>query len=171
VASDPAVLEALPHRPPFLFVDRIIDRTESSIVTEWHVPHDLECFKGHYPGHPVLPGVIACEFTFQSAAIFFTDPCSKKAAPGSIPVLARIEEARFKKVVQPGETLLAEVELEESLPNVRYMRARVSSNGEIVLRLKFVVALSQHGSIDAAARKSSSAKGHATRALHREREE
>ena len=60
MASDPhaAVLEALPHRPPFLFVDRIIERTPSSIITEWYVPPDLECFKGHYPGHPVLPGVI-----------------------------------------------------------------------------------------------------------------
>jgi len=147
VASDPqtAVLEALPHRPPFLFVDRIIDRTETSIVTEWRVPHELECFKGHYPGHPVLPGVIACEFTFQSAAIFFTDPRSKTASPGSVPVLARIDEARFRKVVQPGETLRAEVELEDSLPNARYMRGRVTSNGDVVLRVKFVVALSQHG--------------------------
>jgi 3-hydroxyacyl-[acyl-carrier-protein] dehydratase len=148
VASDPhtAVLEALPHRPPFLFVDRIIDRTETSIVTEWRVPHELECFKGHYPGHPVLPGVIACEFTFQSAAIFFTDPRSKTASPGSVPVLARIDEARFRRVVQPGETLRAEIELEDSLPNARYMRGRVTSNGDVVLRVKFVVALSQHGS-------------------------
>lgn len=147
MASDPhpAVLAALPHRPPFLFVDSIVERTPNSILTEWHVRPDLECFKGHYPGHPVLPGVIACEFAFQSAAIFFNDPRAKTALPGSVPVLARIDVARFKKIVRPGETLRAEVEFEESLSNVCYMRARVTSAGKLVMQLKFVVALSDGG--------------------------
>jgi len=144
VASDPdtAVLDALPHRPPFLFVDRILERTQDSILTEWFVRPELECFKGHYPGNPVLPGVIACEFAFQSAAIFFTDPRAKKALPGSVPVLARIDNARFKKIVRPGETLRAEIEVEESLPKACYMRARLTSAGQTVMHLKFVVALS-----------------------------
>jgi 3-hydroxyacyl-[acyl-carrier-protein] dehydratase len=141
--SHTAVLDALPHRPPFLFVDRIIERTQDSIMTEWYVRPDLECFKGHYPGHPVLPGVIACEFAFQSAAIFFKDPRAKQALPGSVPVLARIDNARFKKIVRPGETLRAEIELEESLPKVCYMRARLTSAGQTVMHLKFVVALSE----------------------------
>ena len=147
MASDPsaAVLAALPHRPPFLFVDRIVEHTESSIVTEWDVRADLECFRGHYPERPVLPGVLICEFAFQSAAIFFNDPRAKKAEPGSVPVLARIEEARFKKIVGPGETLRAQVKLEDSLPNVRYLTARVTSADKLVLRSKFTVAWSRDG--------------------------
>jgi 3-hydroxyacyl-[acyl-carrier-protein] dehydratase len=150
VASDPraAVLAALPHRPPFLFVDRIVERTHDSIVTEWDVPEELECFKGHYPGHPVLPGVLICEFTFQSAAIFFDDARSKNIAPGSVPVIARIENARFKKMVQPGETLRAEVALEDSLANVRYLRAQVTSQGATVLRVKFTVAWTDDGAAE-----------------------
>ena len=147
MASDPsaAVLAALPHRPPFLFVDRIVERTQSSIVTEWDVRPDLECFRGHYPGHPVLPGVLICEFAFQTAAIFFDDPRAKEAEPGSVPVVARIEEARFKKIVQPGETLRAQVKLEDSLQNARYLSARVTSGDKLVLRSKFTVAWSRVG--------------------------
>lgn len=129
------VLAALPHRPPFLFVDRIVEQSARRIVTEWDVREDLAAFAGHFPGQPVLPGVLTAEFCFQSAAILFSGEPG-----GGLPVLTRIEDARYKKVVRPGETLRAEVELVEQLSNARWCKAHVTSAGASVLRIGFVVA-------------------------------
>lgn len=133
------ILARIPHRPPFLFVDRIVERAAGRIVTEWHVPADLPAFAGHYPGRPVLPGVLASEFCFQSAALLFAG--EGEHAPAGVPVLTRIEDARFKKLVSPGETLRAELETRETLANVRWLTAHVTSAGATVLRIRFAVAL------------------------------
>ena len=150
-AGDRAVIEAaIPHRDPFLFVDRIVERTAGTIVTELEVRPDLDCFRGHYPGEPILPGVLVCELAFQSAALLFAAPGAadpESAAPRStapaaaVPLLTRIEEARFKQVVRPGETLRAEITLLETLGPARYVAAHVRSGGRTVLRIRFTVAL------------------------------
>ena len=132
------VLAGLLHRPPFLFVDRIVEQSQARIVTEWEVHADLPAFAGHFPGEPVLPGVLMAEFCFQSAALLFAG-----APGGGLPVLTRIEDARYKKVVRPGETLRAEVTLVEQLSNARWCKAHVTSAGASVLRIGFVVALVQ----------------------------
>lgn len=129
------VLAALPHRPPFLFVERIVEQSAQRIVTEWDVRAELPAFAGHFPGNPVLPGALMAEFCFQSAALLFAG-----APGGGLPVLTRIEDARYRKVVRPGETLRAEVELVEQLSNARWCRAHVTSAGASVLRIAFVVA-------------------------------
>ncbi|MBK7876370.1 MAG: beta-hydroxyacyl-ACP dehydratase [Planctomycetes bacterium] len=136
-----AIERAIPHRAPFLFVDRVLEKDAGRIVTEWDVPKDLFAFQGHYPGQPVLPGVLASEFCFQSAAILFAEPGAKGPAEGAVPVLTRIEDARFKKIVLPGETLRAELATTETLANVRWMNAHVTSGGKSVLRIRFAVAL------------------------------
>ena len=133
------VLAGIPHRPPFLFVDRIVEQSPARIVTEWDVRADLPALAGHYPGQPVLPGVLASEFCFQSAALLFA--LDAKEPSSGVPVLTRIEDARFKKLVKPGETLRAELETRETLANVRWMSAHVTSAGETVLRIRFAVAL------------------------------
>lgn len=130
---------AIPHRAPFLFVDRVVRSDDEAIVTEWDVTHDLPAFRGHYPGNPVLPGVLISEFTFQSAAILLGDPDS--IASGALPVLTRIEDARFKKMVKPGETLVAEVVCIERIGAARYVKATVTSGGETVLKIRFTIAL------------------------------
>lgn len=132
------VLANLPHRPPFLFVDRILEQAPGRILTEWEVRADLPAFAGHFPGEPVLPGVLMAEFCFQSAALLFSG-----TPGGGLPVLTRIEDARYKKVVRPGETLRAEVTQVEQLSNARWCKAHVTSAGASVLRIGFVVALVQ----------------------------
>lgn len=133
----------IPHRDPFLFVDRIVEQTDDGITTEWDVSPDLDAFRGHYPGQPILPGVLCAEFCFQSAALLFSDPNQGDAPEGGVPVLTKIEDARYKRMVRPGETLTARLSLTDSLGPARYVRADVRCDGELVLRIRFVVALTE----------------------------
>ena len=135
-------IEALiPHRDPFLLVDKILERSENEIHTEWCAREDLEAFRGHYPGYPILPGVLISEFVFQSSALLLADPDAPSVTEGGpVPVLTKIENARYKRMVRPGETLRAQVTLNESVGNARYLSAKVQSGSETVLRIRFVVA-------------------------------
>ncbi len=140
------ILSAIPHRAPFLFVDRILDRSEREIRAEWTVRDDAAFFEGHYPGHPIVPGVLLCESVFQAGAILCSHDARDRAPQDSVPVLTKIGEARFKHVVRPGETLSIHVTLDERVGAARFMTGRVQSAGRTVLRVSFVVALAPlHG--------------------------
>ena len=140
------VTDFLPHRDPFLFVTRVVAHDGETIVTEWDVPTDLAAFEGHFPGDPVLPGVLISEFCFQSGAILISAMSQDDEASAGVPVLTRIGDARFKKIVRPGETIRAEVERTEQLSNAHYVKAKVTSHGKTVLRLECVLALAPTGS-------------------------
>lgn len=137
-----AVHAVLPHREPFLFVDAILERDERRVVTQWTAPAEASFFRGHYPGNPILPGVLLCEMAAQSAAILFADdPREDK----STPVLTKIAEARFKRMVRPGETLRCEVTLDERVGPARYVEVKITCEGQSVLRAKLVVAVTNGG--------------------------
>ena len=145
MGSDRAEVEALlPHRAPFLLVDRITERGEEQLCTEWHVSPDMDVFRGHYPGNPLLPGVMIAEHALQSGALLIYLGADSKDDSGT-PVLTRIEDARYKRMVRPGDTLATTVKLEEQLSNARYCSAVVRCEGAVVARLRFTLALAQGG--------------------------
>lgn len=133
-------LSSIPHRPPFLFVDEILEVDEKRIVTRTQVDPQWDCFRGHYPGNPVMPGVLLCEACFQSGALLMAQRAQAKGGD-AVPVLTRIGDARFKQIVQPGEMLQTEVTLDETVDNAYVMTARMTSNGRQVLRVTFTCML------------------------------
>jgi 3-hydroxyacyl-[acyl-carrier-protein] dehydratase len=133
--------DAIPHREPFLFLDRIVERADSAITAEWDVRADAPFFVGHYPGHPIVPGVLLCESVFQAGAILCSQDARDHVPPGAVPVLTKIGEARFKHLVGPGETLRIHVTLDERVGSARFMTGRVTSAGRTVLRVEFAVTL------------------------------
>lgn len=136
-----AIKDCIPHREPFLFVDRVLRLEENEIETEWELQPDAFFFRGHYPEQPILPGVLANEFVFQSSAILMAKLDGEKVDSQGVPVLTRISDAKFKRMVKPGEILRAVVKLNDRLGPACYMSATVTTGGKKVVRLEFVVAL------------------------------
>ncbi|MEN8188630.1 MAG: 3-hydroxyacyl-ACP dehydratase FabZ family protein [Thermodesulfobacteriota bacterium] len=135
---DPQVTALLPHRPPFLWVDRIIECGPESIITEKYIPQDLDIFEGHYPDHPILPGVILCEALFQSGALLIAhiQKNSSHDSPG-MPVLSRILMARFKRQVGPGDTVTMEVKLKEKLASAWFLKGSLRLDNKVALQVEF----------------------------------
>jgi 3-hydroxyacyl-[acyl-carrier-protein] dehydratase len=144
-AANIDIASIIPHREPFLYVDRVVELAQGRIVTEWDVRADAHFFRGHYPGQPLVPGVLICESAFQAGAILCAADERDAIPEGAVPVLTRIADARFRRRVGPGETLRCEATLDERVGPARYMTAKVSSGGQAVLRVQFVVAVTAGG--------------------------
>ena len=136
-------LATIPHRPPFLFVDEVVELTPDRILAYARADPDADYFRGHYPGNPVMPGVLVCESVFQAGAILMMHRVGAGRGPGAMPVLTRINEAKFKHVVRPRQTLDVEVVFDEELSGAYYMTGRVTVQGRMVLRVTFVCMLTQ----------------------------
>lgn len=133
------VKAAIPHREPFLFVDRILDQGKGRVVTERAIRADEPHFAGHYPGAPLMPGVLICEACFQTGALLLAQDSRVQA--DRKPVLTRILEAKFRGMVRPGDVMRIEVEQEEKMGDAFVMNGRVDVAGKNVLRVKFIVAM------------------------------
>jgi 3-hydroxyacyl-[acyl-carrier-protein] dehydratase len=131
-----AILQAIPHRDPFLLVDEIVERDESRIVCTKTFSGDEDFFAGHYPDHPLVPGVYLCEAAMQTGAILLSGFLSDEAA-GKVPVATRMNDVRFKRMVRPGETIRMEVELVERLANAFFLKAKSTVDGKVAVRFEF----------------------------------
>ncbi len=103
------IMAIIPHRPPFLLVDRILEINERHAIGVKQVTINEPFFAGHFPGNPIMPGVLQIEALAQVGAIALL---SQPAYRGKIVLFARIENVRFRKLVTPGDTLRLEVQLE-----------------------------------------------------------
>jgi GxxExxY protein len=93
-SPDDAVQRAIPHRPPFLFVDRIVEQGEGRIVTERTYRADEAFFAGHYPGSPLTPGVLLCEACFQTGAILLMGAAKTGQSPSGQSPCSRVFRMR-----------------------------------------------------------------------------
>lgn len=137
------IYQTIPHRPPFLFIDEIIEVTETGAVAERLIRADEPQFTGHYPGNPIMPGVLLCEATFQTAAIFLVQRnlTGGDASAQLTPVLARIGEAKFKQIVRPGDTIRIEVMFKETLSQFHFLRGKITVGGKLALTNEFALAM------------------------------
>ena len=130
------ILKAIPHRDPFLLVDEIVEWSESRIVCVKTFSGREDFFAGHYPGTPLVPGVLLCEAAMQAGAILLSRymPDIKE---GKVPVVTRMNDVKFKKMVKPGDTLRMEVELTDKVKNAFFLKAKVSVDGALAVRFDF----------------------------------
>ncbi|MEX0728014.1 MAG: 3-hydroxyacyl-ACP dehydratase FabZ family protein [Planctomycetaceae bacterium] len=125
----------IPHRDPFLWVDSVSEITESTIVAEKFLDPQLPVFGGHYPEFPVFPGVLLCEAAFQAGAILIAK--NHPVVDGAVPVVTRVNNVKFRRMVRPGDTIRLEVELTEVVSSAFLLTGKISVGHDVAVRLEF----------------------------------
>lgn len=133
------ILAAIPHRPPFLWLDEIVTWEAERIVCRQCFRKEEPFFAGHYPDHPLVPGVLLCEAAMQAGAVLLSRLVPPEAR--GWPVATRMNDVRFKQMVRPGEPLEIEVALVERLAQAYFLRAKLTRQRTVVLRLEFACTL------------------------------
>jgi len=135
------VKAAIPHREPFLFVDEIVECVDNRILCKKTFQADEYFFAGHYPGFPVVPGVLQCEAAMQAGAILLTRIFKDEKLNGRLPVVAKMGEVRFKQMVRPGDTLFLEVTFKGKMAGIYLLHAKVSVGGKTTAQFDIYCAL------------------------------
>ena len=130
---DRAGIEAiLPHRDPFLLIDEVVELEPGRrVVARKHVREDEWYLAGHFPGRPVMPGVLIVEAMAQTGAVAVL---AEEENRGRIALFAGIDDVRFKRIVEPGDTLELECELEQVRGPIGRGKARATVDGELAVR-------------------------------------
>ncbi len=135
-----AILSRLPHRYPFLMVDRVLDVVPGkSIVAVKNVSANEAYFQGHFPGYPVMPGVLIIEALAQAGGVLAWESVSAEERIWIL-YLVGVEETRFKQTVRPGDQLTMHVELTKRRRNLWRFAARAEVDGKLVAETQILMA-------------------------------
>lgn len=130
----------IPHRKPMLLVDQVLEQNEKQIHCRKTFQADEFFLQGHFPDFPLVPGVILCECCLQSGAILLA---KVTPAQGVVPVATRIDGAKFKRMVRPGETVDIHVTLNEVVSTAYFMTGKVTVDGQLAARLDFACSVAK----------------------------
>jgi 3-hydroxyacyl-[acyl-carrier-protein] dehydratase len=131
------IQKIIPHRYPFLLVDRILEVTEKRVVGLKNVTINEPFFQGHFPGKPIMPGVLIVEAMAQTGGV---GALNMKENLGKLAYFLSIKEARFRKPVVPGDQLIIEIDILKSKLSVMQARGVAKVNGEVVTEAEFMFA-------------------------------
>lgn len=133
------ILATLPHRPPMLLLDRVLEIEEGSrVVGEKLVTINEPFFQGHFPAYPVMPGVLIIEAIAQLGAVGLL---RQPEHQGKLPMFAGIDEARFRRQVVPGDTLRLEITLDKIRRGIGRASGSASVDGQPACEARLLFAL------------------------------
>lgn len=135
-----ALIACLPHRPPFRFVDDVdaLDVEAGTITARYRVTGEETFLSGHFPGNPVLPGVIQLEALAQAGAI---GVLARPEYAHRLPLFGGVEAVRWKRIVRPGDELVLSVVIERLSARGGWANGTVTVDGELACRARLMFAL------------------------------
>ncbi|MBT0960169.1 3-hydroxyacyl-ACP dehydratase FabZ [Denitromonas iodatirespirans] len=136
------IVKYLPHRYPFLLVDRVLELEENKrVVAIKNVTVNEPFFPGHFPNHPVMPGVLIVEAMAQAAAVLSFKSMGIMPDENSLVLFAGIDNVRFKRPVTPGDQLVMEVEIVNSKRNIYKYHGVARVDGQVAAEADLMCAL------------------------------
>ena len=129
------IMQILPHRYPFLLIDRVVEIVPNETITAYkNVTIAEQVFQGHFPGKPVMPGVLQIEALAQAVGLLMLEP-------GKIPLFMSIDNCKFRRGVVPGDQLRIEVEKIKVKRNVIVAKGKCTVDGAVACEadLKFAI--------------------------------
>jgi beta-hydroxyacyl-ACP dehydratase FabZ len=133
----PAIERVIPHRFPFLMIDRVVELGDDKVVALKNVSANEPYFVGHFPGHPIMPGVLQVEAMAQAGAVL---ALNQMAEPGQSPLVffMGIDKVKFRKPVVPGDQLRLEVTPLRKGGAIWKMAGRALVDGQVVSEAEFL---------------------------------
>jgi beta-hydroxyacyl-ACP dehydratase FabZ len=132
------IMRVLPHRYPMLLVDRILEVSETHCKGLKNVTINEAFFQGHYPGRPIMPGVLILEAMAQAGAVILL---GTEGLKGKVPVIGAIDEVKYKRPVVPGDQLLIDVELLWFRQGVGRIKAKATVEGDLAAQMELTFKL------------------------------
>ena len=138
------IMNILPHRYPMLLVDRVLEiETDKRIVALKNVSVNESFFQGHFPGAPVMPGVLIVEAMAQCGAILCIKDLPESERAGKLAYFGGIDKARFRKPVVPGDQLILEVTILQRRTAMAKLRGEAKVNGVLVAEAEIMSMLAE----------------------------
>jgi 3-hydroxyacyl-[acyl-carrier-protein] dehydratase len=133
------ILKLLPHRYPILLVDRVVEFEQNQRIKALkNVTINEPFFNGHFPNRPVMPGVLMLEALAQAAALLSFHSAGQEIDENTVVYFVGIDGARFKRVVEPGDQLVLEAEIERAKGGIYKYKARASVDGETAVEAQLM---------------------------------
>ena len=142
------IMNILPHRYPFLLVDRVLELVEGErILAMKNITGNEDVFNGHFPGAPIFPGVMIIEALAQASGILGFKTTNTTADDGKLYLFAGVDKARFKKPVTPGDQLMLESQVVAVKRNIWRFQTRATVNDKLVCEATLLCAYQDRDSL------------------------
>ena len=135
------VKDILPHREPFLFIDEVVEITDSTVKATSYVDPEGPHFAGHYPSNPIMPGVLLCETVLQCGAYLMATKMGEDSDMQGAPVVTRMNKVKFRNMVKPGDRLEVFAEHQRSMRGAHMLTGKITRDGKTICSLEFMVML------------------------------
>lgn len=136
------ILKKLPHRYPFLLVDRVLELEKGQRIKALkNVTMNEHFFQGHFPHRPVMPGVLMLEALAQAAAVLAFETMGKEPDENTVYYFAAVEGARFKRPVEPGDQLILDVTMGRMKAGIFKFSAKALVDGEVAVEAELTCAM------------------------------